>query len=188
MKKNIFLFLLFCFLLFSCSNKTDVKFMGVNLNSPCEEFLNNLEDNGFIVTTFNNKKRETNPDYPELKGKYLGKDVTIKMYDKVGDHYKEMMLTAIFTNDNDNARHFYKKICNDIEEEHSGFEKEDETINAGKTRLYYSKDKGIIKIMFNGASSEVISVATVVAIFDTGETIEEELPDSIEPLKIDDNE
>lgn len=167
MKKGL-LFFLICSLLFSCSNKTDVKFMGENLNTPCEDFEKHLKDNGFTL------KQDDLSETPRYKGEYLDEEVSISLMQKTDGHYKELMLTAIIMGDNDRAKHYYKKLCKEVKKEHSGFEEEDdESVNGVEKMVYYSEEKGLIKILYTSMTSPM-ALGTVIAIYDTGEKYEED--------------
>ena len=141
--------------LISCSNKTEIKFIGKSLNISCESFNKHLEDNGF-------KKSDLG-----YKGDYLGKEVSINPIDNVNGHYKELMLTAIFTNSGSDAKQYYKSLCSKIESEHSGFKIENEDKSDILKTSFYGENGSMITVMYNQESYCSISLGTVVAIYKT---------------------
>lgn len=144
MKK--FSFLLISLLLLSCSNKTDVKIIGINLDNPCVELVKQIESKGF-KTVINYKQEEISSDENitiSFKGEYLGEDeVNISVYGKKNGHYTSGMLTKLFTDDSNLAKQFFRKICRTIKKEHDGFEEEKISLNKVE---YYNENGDNISI------------------------------------------
>ncbi len=155
MKKYFLLFTVLVLSLISCSNKSEVKFIGKSLKTPCETFNKHLEDNGF-------KKDDVG-----YKGDFLGKEVSVSPMGIVNGHYKELMLTAIFTDSGSDAKQYYKSLCNKIESEHSGFKKEnDDSYDFCKTS-FYGENGSMITISYTQESNSTITLGVVLAIYKT---------------------
>jgi len=115
MKRNIqlYLFIVVCAMcITSCSNSSELKFLGKNLNSPCKDFENHLEKNGFKHTTGHT-----------YDGKYLGKDIGIVLEKERNGHYAQMEIMLV--SDVNTCKEFYEDLCKEIKKEHSGFKEED---------------------------------------------------------------
>lgn len=100
-------------LVISCSNSSELRFLGESLDVPCEEFEKHLEKNGF--------KHDYGPTY---KGEYLGKEVIIILSNENNGHYTQMTLMLVST-EISKSKIYYEKLCEEIEKEHSGFKKKD---------------------------------------------------------------
>lgn len=162
MEKKIIVLLCFVAVLFlSCSNKTDVKFLGKNLNSPCESFISHLEKNGFV------KDGET------YKGKYLGEDVFIILGDNTNGHFDKIVVTALFAKFGESnygpAKQYYKRVYRAVEKEHSGFEKEEEKASDSESREYYCENGGRVNVLFQGSEASDKILCAVSVSFHCGE-------------------
>lgn len=142
-------------LLTSCSNKTDVKFLGMNLKSSPTSFIKHLESNGFIK------------DGATYKGKYLGENVFIILGDTTKGYYDKIVVTAMFAKYGESnyapAKDYYKKVYRTIEKEHSGFEKEEEKDSESESKEYYAENGGKINVLFQGseASDKILCMVSV---------------------------
>ena len=137
----------------ACSNKSDVKFMGESLKTPCESFNEHLEDNGF----------KKNDEFYE--GEYLGKDVKISTFGNIKGHYKDMMLQAVFSDSGMDAKQYYKSLCNKIRSEHSGFKEENEDKLGLMQTSFYGENGSMISVSYAQESNYSISLGLVVAIY-----------------------
>ena len=166
--KKILFSLFFTFLLFSCSNKTDVKIVGLNLDSPCLELVKQIENTGFKADGKYLQEEITSDEDVTLNftGEYLGEeDVKLSLSNKKNGHYTSGMLIKMFTNDNDMAKHFYRKICKAIKKEHSGFEEERSSSDLVE---YYNEDGGNIKVSLTTEYSPSLSLGCVMVLYKTG--------------------
>lgn len=155
--KNIIITLFLSIVFASCSNKTDVMFMGMNIKSPCESFIRHLEKSGF------------HKDGDTYKGKYLGEYVFVHLGDEINGHYKTVLVTALFAKTNESnyalGKQYFKKVCREVKKEHSGFEEEEDNNNETLSKEFYGESDGTIKITFAGEEL----AGMVVTIYDTGE-------------------
>ena len=94
----------------SCSNSSELRFMGKSLSAPCEEFEKHLESKGF--------KPEGMFEHT-FEGKYLGEDVSISLEKEKNGHFTK--LTLMFVSDMDTCKKMFKKACQEIGKEHNGF-------------------------------------------------------------------
>lgn len=168
-KNSLFHFViaLLAMLVISCSNSSELRFMGKSLSVSCEEFEKHLETKGF--------KHDSGQTY---KGKYLGEEVSILLEKENNGHYTQ--LTLMLVSDPKTCTKYYRKVCQEIEKEHSGFkqkekEKDEELsytqqstgeninipINNQKTEFYNKEGKEISISCYNAAI-----LATVMAIFE----------------------
>ena len=140
--KQIFIASFMSLLLIACANKSDVKFMGENIDIPCQSFTNHLESKGF------------HKDGNTYKGKYLGEDVFIMLLGEVNGHYSKILVSSVFASTSDynpilgKAKQYYKKVCREIKKEHSGFEEEEDNSADVLSKEYYNEQGGSIKISF----------------------------------------
>ncbi|MDY6250779.1 MAG: hypothetical protein SPL64_06775 [Bacteroidaceae bacterium] len=146
----------FCVFVFaSCSNKTDVKFLGKSLKSSPSSFIEHLESNGFT------KDGET------YKGKYLGKDVFIILGDTTKGCFDKIVVTALFAKYGESnyapAKDYYKRVYRTIEKEHSGFEKEEEKDAESESKEYYAENGGKVNVLFQGSetSDKILCIVSV---------------------------
>lgn len=156
MKKFEYIMLIIgALVLTSCSNKTDVKFMGLNIKSSPTSFVKHLESNGF-----------TN-DGKVYKGKYLGEDVFIILGDTTKGYFDKVVVTAMFAKYGASnyapAKDYYKRVYRTIEKEHSGFEKEEEKDSESECKEYYAENGGKVKVLFQGseASDKVLCIVSI---------------------------
>jgi len=152
----------FCvFVLASCSNKTDVKFLGMNLKSSPNSFIKHLESNGFTK------------DGKTYKGKYLGEDVFIILGDTTKGHFDKIVVTAMFAKFGESnyapAKEYYKKVYRAVEKEHSGFEKEEEKDSESETKEYYAENGGKVNVLFQGSEASDKMLCIVSVGFHTGD-------------------
>ena len=130
-------------LITSCSNNSELKFMGKNLSAPCEEFEKHLEKKGF--------KHSNEYGYDKFEGIYLGEEVSIVLEGEKNGHYTH--LTIIFgSSDMEKSKKYYDKICKEIEKEHNGFKKRDKVEddkNLQKKEYYNEKGKDITIVCGN---------------------------------------
>lgn len=142
-------------ILFSCSNKTDVKFMGMDLKSSPTSFIKHLESNGFTK------------DGGAYKGKYLGKDVFIILGDTTKGYYDKILVTAMFAKYGESnyasAKDYYKKVYRAVEKEHSGFEKEEEKDSESESKEYYAENGGKVNVFLYGSevSDKILCAVSV---------------------------
>lgn len=166
---NIILTLFLAIVLVSCSNSSELKFLGKNLSVSCEEFEKHLEKNGF--------KHERGHTY---KGDYLGEKVDIILDKEKNGHYTHLTLMLV-SSDMGKAKRYYDKVCENIGKEHKGFkernkEKDDNiSYTQESTGNYVSiPTNNRITEYYNGNGKEIsIScynaaiLATVLAIFES---------------------
>ena len=134
----------------SCSNNSELIFMGESLNVPCEDFVKHLEKNGF--------KHDFGQTY---KGKYLDKEVSIVLEDENNGHYTKMTLMLVSLEVSE-SKLYYEKLCEEIGKEHNGFkvkEKEkdgDISYTQQSTGKYISiPTNDLIKEYYNGAGKNI---------------------------------
>lgn len=154
MKTKVFLFFFLFISLLSCTNKTDVRFLGKSLKTPCNSFVNHIIKKGF-----------TYRDGNTYNGTLLGKDVSITLMDSVDGHYKELMLIASFIDSGSEPKQFYISLCNKIKNDHSGFEvSKSEDGNSYRTE-FYGENGSMITVICSSASYGYESFGSVVAFF-----------------------
>lgn len=81
------------------------------INSPSNEFIDNLERNGFT--------KDTEYTY---KGNYLGEETSIILTDTKDNHYKSMVLMTMLFEET-SANKYFDNLCKDVESNHNGFKK-----------------------------------------------------------------
>ena len=117
MKRNIglwFVIVILAMCVISCSNGSELKFLGMNLSVSCEEFEKHLENKGFKHIGENS-----------YKGNFLGEEVDIVLENVKNGHHTK--LTLMFVSDIEPGKEYYEKICKEIRKEHGSFkEKEKE--------------------------------------------------------------
>mgnify|MGYP007056245448 CR=1 FL=1 len=97
--KNIITILFLAIVLVSCSNSSELKFLGKNLSVSCEEFEKHLEKNGF--------KHEGGHTY---KGEYLGEKVDVILDKEKNGHYTHLTLMLV-SGDIKKSKRYYDKVC-----------------------------------------------------------------------------
>lgn len=138
----------------SCTNSSEVKFLGKNLSTSCEDFSKHLEENGFVK------------DDGYYNGKYLGEDVSIKLLDEQNGHYSKMMLMAA-SNEYGSIKQLYKEIIRDIRKEHSGFKEEEDNSDDARSVEFYNDNGSSVKITFAGDNK--VGIGMLLVMFDLGE-------------------
>lgn len=116
MKKNIlhFLVITVCAMcILSCSNSSELRFIGKKLSVPCKEFEKHLESKGF--------KHEEGQTF---KGIYLGEEVSVILDKEKNGHYTHLTLMFVSA-DLGKARRYYDKVCREVGKEHNGFKERD---------------------------------------------------------------
>jgi hypothetical protein len=107
----------------SCSNSSELMFMGKNLSTPCEEFEKHLESKGF--------KHDGEHSF---KGKYLGEDVSIVLSEEKDGHFTKLELMDV--SDAETCKKLFEKACKEIGKEHDGFKEKDKE---KKDKLSYAQ-------------------------------------------------
>lgn len=167
--KNIITILFIAVVLVSCSNSSELKFLGKNLSVSCEEFEKHLEKKGF--------KHEGGHTYKE---DYLGETIDVILDKENNGHYTHLTLMLVSA-DLGKATRYYDKVCKEIGKEHKGFkerekEKDDNIsytqestgkyisipVNNRKKEYYNEDGKDISISCYNAAI-----LATVLVVFES---------------------
>jgi len=156
--KNLkcFLTIIGVVVLASCSNKTDVEFLGMNIKSSPSSFIKHLESNGFT------KKGDIS-----YTGKYLGEDVLIILGDTTKGYFDKILVTALFSKYGESnyapAKAYYKKLYRAVEKEYSGFKMEEEKDADSESKEYYNDNGGSIHVSLQGneATDKILSIVGI---------------------------
>ena len=148
MRKQIYLcfvIILCAMCVISCSNSSELMFMGKNLSAPCEEFEKHLESKGFM-----------HDGKHIFKGKYLGEDVSIVLEEEKDGHFTK--LTIMDVSDIKTCQRLFEKACKEIGDEHKGFKEKDKDEDDNISYTQESTGK-YISIPTNNKSKEFYNEA-----------------------------
>ncbi len=106
--------------------------MGKPIKTPKEQFIKNLEKNGFV---------DNGGSY---KGKYFNEEVLVLMGEEKDGYYN---LVAVSTGmlDSSKSAEYYRKVTSSLEEEYSKYMKYENCSNGVTTQELIKKDGGSIK-------------------------------------------
>ena len=148
--KNIITILFLAIILVSCSNSSELKFLGKNLSVSCEEFEKHLEKNGF--------QHEGGHTY---KGEYLGEKVDVILDKEKNGHFTHLTMMLV-SDDLGKTKRYFDKVCEEIGKEHKGFKERDKEKDDNISFTQESTGRPIsiptnnrIKEYYNGNGKEI---------------------------------